>query len=147
MSETTQFLTELMAVTKDGLAYYEQAAQKAGEPNLRTLFKRLAQVKSELASSLSNEINVPSRAKLGEWATDTQQTYRELGGKAAKPDADHVVRLEEAENKLLQGLQRVAKERNVSYHVRVVALQYVSNATPFHGQMRAMKRVKAVAVA
>jgi uncharacterized protein (TIGR02284 family) len=140
MSESTQFLTELMAVTKDGLAYYEQAAQRADNNNLKILFKRLAQVKSELASSLSNEIAVSARTKLGEWAIDTQATYRELGGKHRKPDAEHVIRLEEAENRLLQGLQRVAKDRTVSYLVRVVALQYVSKATPFHGQMRAMKR-------
>ena len=62
MTDTTNNLSDLIEISEDGTAFYEEAAQKVKDKKLSTLFTRLAKAKSELAQELSGEIKAPAKA-------------------------------------------------------------------------------------
>src|SRR5687768_12991114 len=56
MTETTNSLSDLIEISEDGTAFYEEAAQKVKDKKLSALFARLAKAKSDLAQELSGEV-------------------------------------------------------------------------------------------
>ena len=63
MTDTTNNLSDLIEISEDGTAFYEEAAQKVKDKKLSSLFAKLAKVKSDLVTELSGEVKAPAKAE------------------------------------------------------------------------------------
>ena len=104
-------------------------AVKDGE--LSKLFRRMAEAKSTLVQELSNEVKpTTSKARTkrathpSEWVANVNATYTTLRGGLKVMRADQVTQIEQTEADLLGRIQRIRHDRDHSYVVRVLAMQY-----------------------
>jgi uncharacterized protein (TIGR02284 family) len=143
MTDTSTHLTDLIEISEDGYAFYEEAAQKVKDKKLSALFARMAKVKSELAQELSGEVKpVAGRrkpAKKGDSSLgDLARAY--AGLRKQEPGSERFVRMAEVEGQLQTTFQKVVLDRDHSFVVRVLAKQYVSKAEVLNKELRAANR-------
>jgi uncharacterized protein (TIGR02284 family) len=147
MTDTTNSLADLIEISEDGIAFYEDAAQKVKDKKLSTLFSRLAKAKSELAQELSGEVK-PALAGKKKPVRKAESSLGELskayaGLRKQWPDAgaERYTRMAEVEGQLQVTFQKVVLDRDHSFVVRVLAKQYVSKAEVLNKELRACQRV------
>ena len=163
MSDSSNILPELIEASRDGGEFYAEAAESVKDAELSKLFKRMARAKADLAQELANEvvarpIKVKAAAKSAAktpakttaktakaapakgWVGEIHAVYRDLrpGMKAIRQD--QVTRIEETENQLLGRIQQVRHDKENSYVVRVLAMQYETHARALGEALRARKR-------
>ena len=164
MSDSSNILPELIEASRDGGEFYAEAAESVKDAELSKLFKRMARAKSDLAQELANEVVIrPIKAKPAAktaakapaktaakttakaapakgWVGEIHAVYRDLrpGMKAIRQD--QVTRIEETENQLLGRIQQVRHDKENSYVVRVLAMQYETHARALGEALRARKR-------
>ena len=164
MSDSSNILPELIEASRDGGEFYAEAAESVKDAELSKLFKRMARAKADLAQELANEvvarpIKVKTAAKSAAkapaktaaksaakaapakgWVGEIHAVYRDLrpGMKAIRQD--QVTRIEETENQLLGRIQQVRHDKENSYVVRVLAMQYETHARALGEALRARKR-------
>ncbi len=149
MSESLNILPELIEASREGVDFYAEAADAVTDSELSKLFRRMAQAKSTLVEELSQEVKPAGTAKVrstkrvvkpAEWVAHINSTYSTLrsGLKAIKQD--QVTQIEQAESDLLGRVQRIRHDRDHSYVVRVLAMQYEAKARAVHEGLRARKR-------
>ena len=166
MSDSSNILPELIEASRDGGEFYAEAAESVKDAELSKLFKRMARAKADLAQELANEVvarpikvktaaksaaKAPAKtaaaAKTGKasapakgWVGEIHAVYRDLrpGMKAIRQD--QVTRIEETENQLLGRIQQVRHDKENSYVVRVLAMQYETHARALGEALRARKR-------
>lgn len=146
MTDTTNSISDLIEISEDGIAFYEEAAQKVKDKKLSTLFTRLAKAKSELAQELSGEIKAPAKAarktakkppsSLGELS----KVYAGLRKQWPESASERYLRMAEIEGQLQTTFQKVVLDRDHSFVVRVLAKQYVSKAEVLNKELRACQR-------
>lgn len=144
MTDTTNNLSDLIEISEDGIAFYEEAAQKVKDKKLSTLFTRLAKAKSELAAELSGEVKpVAGKKKAGKKAESTlgELSKAYAGLRKQWPDAAaEYSRMAEVEGQLQLTFQKVVLDRDHSFVVRVLAKRYVSKAEVLNKELRACQR-------
>jgi hypothetical protein len=164
MSDSSNILPELIEASRDGGEFYAEAAESVKDAELSKLFKRMARAKSDLAQELANEVVIrPIKARPAAktaakaapakttaktakaapaqgWVGEIHAVYRDLrpGMKAIRQD--QVTRIEETENQLLGRVQQVRHDKENSYVVRVLAMQYETHARALGEALRARKR-------
>lgn len=149
MSESLNILPELLEASREGVDFYAEAADVVTDSELSKLFRRMAQAKSTLVEELSLEVkpSAPPRsrrraaAEPAEWVENINATYSALrNGLKAMMRQDQVTQIEQAEADLLGRIQRIRHDRDHSYVVRVLAMQYEAKARVVHEGLRARKR-------
>jgi uncharacterized protein (TIGR02284 family) len=145
MTDTTNNLSDLIEISEDGIAFYEEAAQKVKDKKLSTLFTRLAKAKSELAAELSGEVKpVAGKKKPAKKAESTlgelSKAYAGLRKQWPDAAAERYSRMAEVEGQLQLTFQKVVLDRDHSFVVRVLAKQYVSKAEVLNKELRACQR-------
>ena len=165
MSDSSNILPELIEASRDGGEFYAEAAESVKDAELSKLFKRMARAKADLAQELANEVvarpikvkpaaksaaaKAPAKAATKAtakaapakgWVGEIHAVYRDLrpGMKAIRQD--QVTRIEETENQLLGRIQQVRHDKENSYVVRVLAMQYETHARALGEALRARKR-------
>lgn len=146
MTDTTNSISDLIEISEDGIAFYEEAAQKVKDKKLSTLFTRLAKAKSELAAELSGEVKPAAGKKKP--AKKAENSLGELskayaGLRKQWPDTvgvERYTRMAEVEGQLQLTFQKVVLDRDHSFVVRVLAKQYVSKAEVLNKELRACQR-------
>ncbi|MBB5015999.1 DUF2383 domain-containing protein [Rehaibacterium terrae] len=141
MSETTKILPDLIEATREGVGFYEAAAQKVQDKELVKLFRQMAQAKAVLVHELESE--VPRRAgrrSTMEWLDEIRNSYRAAGKELGKVDLEFVSQLEQAESCLLEQVHAVRFDRGNSFLIRVLAMQYEGKAGDLHGQLKSRKK-------
>ena len=165
MSDSSNILPELIEASRDGGEFYAEAAESVKDAELSKLFKRMARAKADLAQELANEVvarpikvkavsktaaaKAPAKtaakstakaAPAKGWVGEIHAVYRDLrpGMKAIRQD--QVTRIEETENQLLGRIQQVRHDKENSYVVRVLAMQYETHARALGEALRARKR-------
>jgi rubrerythrin len=165
MSDSSNILPELIEASRDGGEFYAEAAESVKDAELSKLFKRMARAKADLAQELANEVvarpikvkaaaksaaaKAPAKATAKSaakaapakgWVGEIHAVYRDLrpGMKAIRQD--QVTRIEETENQLLGRIQQVRHDKENSYVVRVLAMQYETHARALGEALRARKR-------
>ncbi len=146
MTDTTNSISDLIEISEDGFAFYEEAALKVKDKKLSTLFTRLAKAKSDLAQELSGEVKPVAGAKkkplkkaesgLGELS----KAYAGLRKQWPDASAERYSRMAEVEGQLQVTFQKVVLDRDHSFVVRVLAKQYVSKAEVLNKELRACHR-------
>lgn len=148
MTDTSSSLSDLIEISEDGSAFYEEAAQKVKDKKLSSLFAKLAKAKSDLVQELSGEVKAPAKKRSRTAArksvsalAELSRTYaglRKPGGEATP--AERMQRLAEVEGRLQSTFQKVVLDREHSFVVRVLAKQYVSKAEVLNKELRACQR-------
>lgn len=146
MTDTTNSISDLIEISEDGMAFYEEAAQKVKDKKLSTLFTRLAKAKSDFAAELSGEVKPVAAGKkkpakkadgpLGELS----KAYAGLLKQWPESGAERYSRMAEVEGQLQVTFQKVVLDRDHSFVVRVLAKQYVSKAEVLNKELRACQR-------
>lgn len=146
MTDTTNSISDLIEISEDGIAFYEEAAQKVKDKKLSTLFTRLAKAKSELAQELSGEVKPvaggrkkPVR-KADSALGELSKAYAGLRKQWPESVAERYSRMAEVEGQLQLTFQKVVLDRDHSFVVRVLAKQYVSKAEVLNKELRACQR-------
>ena len=148
MSETLNILPELIEASREGVDFYAEAADTVKDSELKKLFRRMAEAKSTLADKLSEEVKPPtSKARAvkraatpTEWVAHVNATYSALRGGLKTVRQEQVTQIEQAEADLLGCVQRIRHNRDHSYVVRVLAMQYEAKARVVHEGLRARRR-------
>lgn len=163
MSDSSNILPELIEASRDGGEFYAEAAESVKDAELSKLFKRMARAKADLAQELANEVVVrpvkakpaaktaaaakaPAKGKAAKalpangWVGEIHAVYRDLRPGMKTIKQDQVTRIEETENQLLGRIQQVRHDKDNSYVVRVLAMQYETHARALGEALRARKR-------
>ncbi len=151
MSESLNILPELIEASREGIDFYAEAAAEVKDSELSKLFRRMAEAKSTLVEELSQEVSTkPAGSKAraakratkpaAEWVAHVNATYTALRGGLKAIRQDQVAQIEQAEADLLGRVQRIRHDRDHSYVVRVLAMQYEAKARVVHEGLRARKR-------
>ena len=163
MSDSSNILPELIEASRDGGEFYAEAAESVKDAELSKLFKRMARAKADLAQELANEVvarpikakpvartaaaakaaPVKGKAKAAPakgWVGEIHAVYRDLRPGMKTIKQDQVTRIEETENQLLGRIQQVRHDKENSYVVRVLAMQYETHARALGEELRARKR-------
>jgi hypothetical protein len=163
MSDSSNILPELIEASRDGGEFYAEAAESVKDAELSKLFKRMARAKADLAQELANEVVVrpvkatktaaktvaakaPAKGKAAKpltgqgWVGEIHAVYRDLRPGMKTIKQDQVTRIEETENQLLGRIQQVRHDKENSYVVRVLAMQYETHARALGEALRARKR-------
>ena len=163
MSDSSNILPELIEASRDGGEFYAEAAASVKDAELSKLFKRMARAKADLAQELANEVvarpikpkpaaktaaakAAPVKGKAAKaapakgWVGEIHAVYRDLRPGMKTIKQDQVTRIEETENQLLGRIQQVRHDKENSYVVRVLAMQYETHARALGEALRARKR-------
>ena len=164
MSDSSNILPELIEASRDGGEFYAEAAESVKDAELSKLFKRMARAKADLAQELANEVvarpikpkpaaktaaaatKAPAKGSKAKappangWVGEIHAVYRDLRPGMKTIKQDQVTRIEETENQLLGRIQQVRHDKDNSYVVRVLAMQYETHARALGEALRARKR-------
>jgi uncharacterized protein (TIGR02284 family) len=145
MTDTTNNLSDLIEISEDGGAFYEEAAQKVKDKKLSALFTRLAKAKADLAQELSGEVKAATgKKKAGKKPPSTlgdlSKAYAGLRKQWSDAPADRFSKMAEVEGQLQVTFHKVVLDRDHSFVVRVLAKQYVSKAEALNKELRACHR-------
>jgi uncharacterized protein (TIGR02284 family) len=142
MPPTSASLDELVATLNDGVAFYERAATKVGDPGLVDLFGRMARLKQAIAGDLNVELALLGARprEQGSVFGAIRIAYAEvLGALTDQNAATYVARLEEQEDRLLAAF-RDGVLAGDSSRVRDLALRYYPEVERMHAEMSALKK-------
>lgn len=150
MTDTSNSLSDLIEISEDGTAFYEEAAQKVKDKKLSALFTRLAKAKADLAQELAGEVKPAAAAKKKTGKTakkpastlgDLSNAYAGLRKQWSDAPAERYSRMVEVEGQLQVTFHKVVLDRDHSFVVRVLAKQYVSKAEVLNKELRACQRL------
>ena len=134
-------LADLVAVLVDGIAFYEQAAERVRDPRLVDFFLRMGYLKKVVAADLTAEL-----ARLGEGADDSgslratlRQSYADVLAELSDATArGYVEQLERHEDRLLV-VFRAATDADSPELVRDLARAYLPMVDRMHREMQRLK--------
>ena len=148
MTDTSNSLSDLIEISEDGTAFYEEAAQKAKDKKLVALFTRMAKAKADLAQELAGEVKpAAAKKKVGKVKKpastlgDLSNAYAGLRKQWSDAPAERYLRMVEVEGQLQVTFHKVVLDRDHSFVVRVLAKQYVSKAEVLNKELRACQRI------
>ena len=134
-------LADLVAVLVDGIAFYEQAAERVRDPRLVDFFLRMGYLKKVVAADLTAEL-----ARLGDDSTDSgslraslRQSYADVLAELSDATArGYVEQLERHEDRLLV-VFRAATDTDSPELVRDLARAYLPMVDRMHREMQRLK--------
>ena len=137
MSETSLLIQDIVDMSREGTAFYEEAAKSVEDKNLGKVFAQLAKAKSELADNLSSELKPRKGSRAtGNGLDSLSETYAGARGQMKKVSASCLTALEHSESLLQQTLNRIVFDRQSQFVLRVHAKKYVGLTEEFKSRMR-----------
>ncbi|MET0549640.1 MAG: PA2169 family four-helix-bundle protein [Xanthomonas sp.] len=140
-SKTTHSLNDLIAISRDGKDFYEEAAKKVGDAELSTLFLRIAGVKSDIVSSLSAVVqSVGGKPEEhGTMVGSMQQMYGKVRAALGDTKYGFVAELEESEDRLLKAFNETIADADTPVAARDAATRLLPEVRACHDVMRTRK--------
>lgn len=141
MKQTNDILNDLVSATRDGIGFYEHAATKVKNPELKALFLRLANVKADIVQDLAFEIREGGDKpnETGTWSGDFHRFYAEIRAHLGDKNYAYVAQLEESEDQLLKAFERALSDENISSHAHTVITRLLPEVRSCHDIMRSQK--------
>lgn len=141
MNHSNHILNDLVSVARDGKSFYEDAATKIDNPELRTLFTRLATVKGDIVSSLSSEIRTTGEtpADSGTWVGSFNKMYGDVRAMFGDKTYAFVAQLEESEDRLLKGFNEALQDKEITSNARMTLNRLLPEVRSCHEIMRNRK--------
>ncbi|MEO7478907.1 MAG: PA2169 family four-helix-bundle protein [Lysobacteraceae bacterium] len=141
MNHTNHTLNDLVEVARDGETFYEHAAVKVDQPDLRILFTRIAMVKRDIVKSLSSELLARGEkpADSGSWTGSFNKLYGDIRALLGNKDYAYVAQLEESEDRLLKGFEKAINDKETSDSARHVLTRLLPEVRNCHELMHMRK--------
>lgn len=141
MNHSNHILNDLVSVANDGKRFYEDAASKIDNAELRALFTRMATVKADIVNSLSSEIRASGEtpADSGTWVGSFNKLYGDTRAKFGDKSYGFVAQLEESEDRLLKGFHDALQDKEVSPNARMTLNRLLPEVRECHDIMRNRK--------
>ena len=141
MNHSNQILNDLVSATRDGKGFYEHAASMVSDPELRTLFTRLAKVKGDIVKGLSDEIRATGDKPVDSstWSGDFNKLYGEVRALLGDKNYAYVAQLEESEDQLMKAFNKALDNMDTTDHARTVITRFLPEVRSCHEIMRSRK--------
>jgi uncharacterized protein (TIGR02284 family) len=141
MNHSNHILNGLVAATRDGKSFYEHAATKVANPELKTLFVRIAKVKGDIVQGLSSEISAGSEinADPNTWGVDFNKRYAKVRALLGDTDYAYVAQLEDSEDQLMKAFDRALNDTDTSACAHAVITRYMPEVHVCHDIMLTRK--------
>ena len=113
MKNSNQVLNDLVAITRDGQDFYQHAAGKISDPQLKELFIRIGNIKAEIVTSLSAEIKATggdAPTGSGTLVGEIRKVYGDLRALAGSKDFQYVAQLEQSEDRLVKAFEEARRD-------------------------------------
>ncbi|HMB57911.1 MAG TPA: PA2169 family four-helix-bundle protein [Arenimonas sp.] len=134
-------LNDLVAVARDGKDFYEYAATRVDDQELKSLFTRMAGIKGEIVQGLSSEIkatgDVPTQS--GTIVGDMNKLYGSVRALLGNKDYAYVAQLEESEDRLLKAFNIAIADKDTTATALAVLNRLLLQVRQCHEQMRTRK--------
>lgn len=140
-SKTEHSLNELIEIARDGEDFYNEAATKVNDVELETLFKRIANNKADIASSLSRAVAAAGGkpATDGTFVGSVQKMYGNFRAALGDTQYGYVAQLEETEDRLLEAFKEVLADEDTTPLVRTEVTRLLPEVQDTHKVMRKRK--------
>lgn len=134
-------LNELIAVTRDSAEFYGQAANEARNPQLKDLFKSMADAKNGLVGAMAREVKTEGATPEdeGTFRGSLHRMYGNMRGKIGSDDYGYVAELEESEDRMLHAFKDVLNDDDAPLQVKTVVRNYLPKVQEHHDLMRSRK--------
>jgi len=140
-NKTAHTLNDLIAIARDGKDFYEEAAQKVDDAELRTLFSRIATTKGQIVTELSAAVQAAGGKPedSGTVVGSMQQMYGKLRATLGDTEYGYVAELEESEDRLLEAFDEAARDADTPPAARDVVVRLLPEVRASHDVMRSRK--------
>ncbi|QDI04170.1 MULTISPECIES: PA2169 family four-helix-bundle protein [Xanthomonas translucens group] len=140
-SKTTHSLNDLIAISRDGQQFYQEAAQKVGDTELSALFLRIAGVKADIVSGLSAVVQAVGGKPdaHGTMVGSMQQMYAKVRAALGDTKYGYVAELEESEDRLLKAFNDTIADSDTPVAARDAATKLLPEVRACHDVMRTRK--------
>jgi len=127
MTHSNEVFNDLMSATRDGKSFYELAANEVTDSDLRTLFTRIAKVKSEIAHGLAAEVRAEGDTPVydGNWNAEITRNYLEVRALLGDKNYTYVAQLDLSEADLIEEFDKALNDPRTTPHAREVIAQYL----------------------
>jgi len=141
MNQSNHILNDLVPVIRDGKSFYEHAATKVDNPELRTLFIRIADVKDDILQGLSKEIRASGGKPddSGTWTREFSKLYCDVRAHLGDKNYAYVSQLEESEDRLLKAFDKALKDKDTPTSARTIITHFLPEVRNCHDIMRERK--------
>jgi uncharacterized protein (TIGR02284 family) len=142
MNHSNNKLNDIVAIARDGKEFYEHAVTKVNDPELKTLFSRIASIKGDIVASLSSEIRATGDKpdQNGTLVGDLNKLYGDLRAMAGSKDLAYVSQLEQAEDRLLKAFDDARSDKDISPQALAVLTRLGPEVRRCHELMRTRKQ-------
>lgn len=142
MNQSNKHLNDIVAIARDGQSFYEHAADKVDDTQLKTMFTRMAGVKSDIVQSLSTEIRIEGDkpTQSGTVVGDMGKIYSDIRAVLGNKDYAYVAQLEESEDRLLKAFSVALADKDTSPAALVVLNRLLPLVRECHDLMRSRKQ-------
>ena len=141
MSGNSDILKDIVEVARDGASFYDSAQEKTKNARLKAVFARMAAAKRELVTGLSDHLAATGERppEGGTLFGSLRRLYADVVATVAADD-DHIYvsQLEEAEDRLLEQIEKAIELAKTS-DVRVQLQAYLPKVRECHDEMRDLK--------
>jgi uncharacterized protein (TIGR02284 family) len=140
-SKTTHTLDDLIAIARDGRDFYQEAAQKVDDAELKTLFVRIAGVKESIIADLGAAVqSVGGEPEdSGTLRGSMQEMYGKIRAALGDKEYGYVAELEESEDRLLHAFEDAIKDEKTPPAARDVVTRLMPEVRSCHDVMRTRK--------
>ena len=140
-NKTANALNDLISIARDGKDFYEEAAQKVDDAELKTLFARIATTKAQIVGDLSAAVQAAGGKPedSGTLVGSMQQMYGKIRAAFGDTEYGYVAELEESEDRLLEAFDKAARDADTPPAARDVIVRLLPEVRASHDVMRARK--------
>ena len=139
--KTQHSLNDLIEIARDGSEFYTDAASKVDNPELASLFTRMAGHKREIMNGLSADVAAigGEPADSGTMAGSMRKGYANLRAALGNKDYAYVAELEELEDRLLEAFRETVQDDDTPAAAKAAAQKYMPQVQECHDIMRNRK--------
>lgn len=140
-SKTEHNLNDLIEIARDGKDFYQEAATKVEDAELKALFTRIAGVKTKIIASLSSTVVATGGepAQKGTMRGSMQEMYAKVRAAFGDTNYAYVAELEESEDRLLAAFKDALQDHDLTPAARQEVTQLFPEVQECHNIMRARK--------
>lgn len=134
-------LNDLIEIARDGHEFYTEAAGKVDNPELASLFMRMADHKREIVGGLTAEVTAlgGEAADHGTMVGSMRQAYANMRAALGNKDYAYVAELEELEDRLMGAFRETISDSDTPAAAKAAAQKYLPQVVECHDIMRSRK--------
>jgi hypothetical protein len=137
MSETTRLIHDIVDLSLEGTAFYEEAAKAVDDEVLCDAFSQMAKAKAELVDHLNAEIRPwKTQRPTPEALEAPSETYAEGLGHFDDMKAGTLTAIEQSERIVQQSLKRIVSDRDNTCVLRIHVKQHIDETEEFANRLR-----------